>query len=111
MEAPKRDIERFRAHLGDTLSDASNLSHDKVQESKEQLRAAMEGFEGMARRQIGPVNEAIHDQGECAPHASREMVVRRPITTVPIPTTGSRPYWAACGSTVWSPALRRVRAA
>lgn len=82
VDALKKDIERFRAHLGSTLSDAGTLSHDKVLQTKERLKAAMQGFEGTAVKEIGHANEVIHDQGERALRASREMVVRRPFTTV-----------------------------
>lgn len=84
VEALRKDLERFRDHLGNTLSDAGTLSHDKVLETKDRLRAAVAGFEGTAMREIGHANEVIHDQGERALHASREMVVHRPFTTVAV---------------------------
>ena len=84
VEALKKDIEKFRAHLGDTLSDVGNLSQEKVMETKERLRDAVDGFEGAARQRLGQANNAIHDRSERALEASREVVVSRPMTTVAI---------------------------
>ncbi len=84
VETLKKDIEKFRAHLGGTMADAGSLSHDKVLEMKERLQAAVEGFEGMAVKQAAHANEVIHDQGERAIRASRDTVVRRPFTAVAV---------------------------
>lgn len=84
VETLKKDIERFREHLGGTVSSAGDLSHDKVLETKERLKAAIAGFEGMAAEKAERANEVIHDQGERALHASREMVTQRPFTTVAV---------------------------
>lgn len=84
VESLKKDLEKFRAHLGDTLSDVGNLSQDKLVETKDRLKAAMEGFEGKALRRMEQANDVLHDRGERAIEASREMVVSRPITTVAI---------------------------
>ncbi len=84
MASLKKDIEKFRTHLSSTLSDVGNLSHDKVLETKDRLKTAMEGFEGQALRQIGEANELIHDRGERAIQASREAVIHRPLTTVAV---------------------------
>lgn len=84
VESLRKDIEKFRTHLSSTLSDVGDLSHDKVLETKDRLKSAVEGFEGRAMRQIGHANEVFHDRGERAIQASREMVVSRPITTVAI---------------------------
>ncbi len=82
IESLKKDIDKFRSHLGGTLSDAGSLSHDKVLETKDRLKAAMAGFEGKAAEKIGHANEVMHDQGERAIHASREVVASKPLTTV-----------------------------
>lgn len=84
VETLKKDLEHFREHLGSALSDAGSLSHDKVLETKDRLKAAMAGFEGRAMKEIGQANEMLHDQGERALRASREMVVHRPFTTVAV---------------------------
>ncbi len=87
VESLKKDIERFRSDLSRTLSDVGNLSHDKVLETKDRLKSAMEGFEGMALQQAGHAHEVIHDQGEQAIQAFREGVVHRPFTSVAISFT------------------------
>ncbi len=84
VESLKKDIERFRSDLGSTLSDVGSLSHDKVLETKDRLKSAVEGFEGMAAKKIERANEAIHDGGEQAIQAFREGVVHRPFTSVAI---------------------------
>ena len=87
VESLKKDIERFRSDLSRTLSNVGNLSHDKVLETKDRLKSAVEGFEGMALQQVGHANEVIHDQGEQAIQAFREGVVHRPFTFVAISFT------------------------
>ncbi|MEJ2702387.1 MAG: hypothetical protein P8Z79_08090 [Sedimentisphaerales bacterium] len=82
VESLQKDIERFRTHLGDALSDVGSASHDKVLETRDRLRAAMEGFEGRAAKELGRANEALQEQGEKALNASREVVISRPLTTV-----------------------------
>lgn len=84
VESLKKDIEKFRTHLSSTLSDVGSLSHDKVLETKDRVKTAMEGFEGRAIKEMGHANEVIHDRGERAIQASREAIVSRPITTVAI---------------------------
>lgn len=84
VESLKKDIEKFRTHLGSTLSDVGNLSHDKVIETKDRLKTAVEGFEGRALRQIGHANEVVHDRGGQAIEASREVVSHHPLTTVAV---------------------------
>lgn len=84
VESLKKDIEKFRSHLGDALSDVGHLSQDKLVETKDRLRIAMEGFEGKTLERMERANDVIHDQGERAIEASRKMVVSRPITTVAI---------------------------
>jgi ElaB/YqjD/DUF883 family membrane-anchored ribosome-binding protein len=82
VESLKKDIEQLRLHLGSTLSSVGDASHDKVGETKQRLKAAMQGLEGMALDRLGRANDVIHERGERAIQASREVVVRRPITTM-----------------------------
>jgi ElaB/YqjD/DUF883 family membrane-anchored ribosome-binding protein len=84
VESLKKDIEKLRADLGIALSDVGTLGQDKVMETKERLKTAVEGFEGTALKHIEHANEVIHDGSERAIQASREMVVTRPITTVAV---------------------------
>jgi ElaB/YqjD/DUF883 family membrane-anchored ribosome-binding protein len=82
VEILKKDIDKFRTHLGGVLSDVGHSSHDKVLETRDRLKAAVESFEGRAVNELGRANEAIHAQSEKAINASREVVISRPITTV-----------------------------
>jgi len=82
VESLRKDIEKLRSDLGIALSDVGTLGQEKVIETKDRLKAAVEGFEGTALKHVEHANEVIHDEGERAIRASREMVVRRPITTV-----------------------------
>jgi ElaB/YqjD/DUF883 family membrane-anchored ribosome-binding protein len=82
VESLRNDIERFRTHLGSVLSDVGSASHDKVLETRDRLKTAVESFEGKAAKELGRANEAFHEESEKAINASREIVRSRPLTTV-----------------------------
>jgi len=84
VESLKQDIERLRSHLGSTLSDLGSLSHEKVLETKEQIKRAMEGFEGTVLAHAGHTSEVLHDRSEQAIEVLREGVTQRPFATVAI---------------------------
>jgi ElaB/YqjD/DUF883 family membrane-anchored ribosome-binding protein len=84
MEALKKDMTKFREDLGAALGDIGSYSHEKIIETKENLKDAIQSFEGAAVRKIKNANEYAHEKGEMAAEISREKIASRPLTSVAI---------------------------
>ena len=84
VEKLKQDISKFQNDLSGMMSDLGSLSHDKLLQTKENLKNAKQAFEGMAAEKWEHANEFMHDQGERAVKASREIVRDRPLTTIAV---------------------------
>lgn len=84
VEKLKDDLARFRDDLSNTISDIGTYSQDKVMQTTENLKHAKAAFKGIAAEKFVHANEYVHEQGERAINASREMVQHRPLTTIAV---------------------------
>ncbi len=80
----KADLSKFRDDLENTLSDLGGLSHDKLIQTRENLRKAKDAFEGMAHQKYDHARDYLHDKGEHAVDTSRQIVQDKPFMTVAV---------------------------
>jgi len=84
IETLKSDLGKFRDDLGSTLSDVGEYSQEKVQETRERLRTAMEDFGVRAHKGVGHVHEVLRERGHKVMKTSCEMTAKRPLTTMAV---------------------------
>ncbi len=84
IERLKKDMAKFRDSLSTTIEDVGGYSRDKVHETRKNLRVAMEGFGGMANKRYHQTKDIVHDKGEKLVTVSRDVVQKKPFTTVAV---------------------------
>ena len=102
MDKLKKDLSKFRDDITSVLSNVGHYSKDNVHEVKEKLKTAMQDFEGLATGKICDASEYVHEKTNQAVEASRDIVLRKPITAL----RKELSYFICCRVKVLSPVRR-----
>jgi ElaB/YqjD/DUF883 family membrane-anchored ribosome-binding protein len=84
LEALKKDMAKFRDDLGTTMGDLGSCSHEKLIATRENLKNAINSFEGVASEKLKAAKDYLCEKEEKAAEASREKIASRPLTAVAI---------------------------
>ena len=84
VEQLKKDLAKFRDDLGTRMSEIGNYSHDKVLQTRNNLKESINAFEGYAYNKMKEANEYAHEKGERMVEGSREMVQQKPLMSLAI---------------------------
>lgn len=84
IEKLKKDMGKFRDGIDSTLADIGEYSQEKLLQTKENLKNAIEGFSGMAEKKMQQAGQLIQEKSEKAIKASRKMITQKPITAIAV---------------------------
>lgn len=82
LEELKRDMIKFRDHLGETVNHVGSYSHDMMVEKRKRLQESMKAFGGMASEKAEHAKSVAKEQAGKSVEYSRQTITHRPLTSV-----------------------------
>jgi ElaB/YqjD/DUF883 family membrane-anchored ribosome-binding protein len=82
LEALKADIQKLRDDLGEMMGSVGSYSKERLSETRDKLKAAVDGLQGKAYDRFQDTARMMRDRGSRAMNASRGAVEKKPLTYV-----------------------------
>lgn len=82
LEELKKDMIKFRDHLGETINHVGSYSQEMMQEKRKRLQDSMRAFGGMASEKAEHVKGMAKEQAGKSVEYSRQTITHRPLTSV-----------------------------
>lgn len=84
VEAFKSDIRQLQQDLSEMMSSAGNYSKEKLDESRQRIKAAMSQLKYQAGQKAADIYGAAYNQGAYAVDKSRRSIEQHPLASVAI---------------------------
>jgi ElaB/YqjD/DUF883 family membrane-anchored ribosome-binding protein len=81
-DALKADIEKMRNDLGEMLGSIGSFSKEKIMDTQNRLRTAIEDIQGRTKDRLKGTSQVVKDRGYKAMEKSRRGIEHRPLTSI-----------------------------
>jgi ElaB/YqjD/DUF883 family membrane-anchored ribosome-binding protein len=83
-ETLKADIEKLRNDLGEMLGSIGTYSKEKIMDTQNRLRTAVEDIQGRTKARLHSTSQIVREKGQMAMEKSRKGIEHRPLTAMAV---------------------------